>query len=183
MGSAASSPEEEAPSCTMLMNGVHLCAEEGKFEMLKVLLGKVEDKSAVVEAVDHHDWTVLLISAERGHWKICDLIMKNIKGSEDHDDYETALHLAAEEGHVEVCKLFMDYFKDKIYEEVHYPTNGKYGCRAFSTALNHNNLKVCKLILEYFDANNPMIAQFVCSKFHDAAESGDYEIFELIVED
>ena len=32
MGSAASSPEEEAPSCTMLMNGVHLCAEEGKFE-------------------------------------------------------------------------------------------------------------------------------------------------------
>ena len=159
-------------------------AEKGNIQIFKVLIHTLEDRNPVV-AVDDIDWSLLTVSAENGHWEICELIMKNIKGAENPRNveyaYKIALLTAAKEGHVKVCKLFMDYFKDKIYEEVYFPTDGEYGCRAFSTALYHDNLEVCKLILEYFDANNPMIAQFVCSKFHDAAESGGYEIFELIV--
>ena len=75
----------------------------------------------------------------------------------------------------------MGFFKDKIYEEIHYPTVGKYGCRAFSSVWYHDHLEVCKLILEYFDDNNPTIAQFVCSVMHDAAESDNYEVCEMIV--
>ena len=159
-------------------------AEKGNIQIFKVLIHTLEDRNPVV-AVDDIDWSLLTISAENGHWEICELIMKNIKGAENPRNveyaYKIALLTAVQEGHVKVCKLFMDYFKDKIYEEVHYPTDGAYGCRAFSTALYHDHLEVCKLILEYFDDNNPTIAQFVCSEFHDAAESDNYEVCELIV--
>ena len=96
----------------------------------------------------HHDdynWTLLLISAEHGHWKICQLIMKSIEGT---GDYETALELAAEEGQVEVCKLFLDYFRDKnLLDNLIIVT--------FSGAVYRDQLEVCKLMLEYFDPSKP----------------------------
>ena len=159
-------------------------AEEGNFKIFKVLMRTLEDKNPMVtiDVDDEIDITVLYISAEHGHWKICELIMKNIKGAENPRnvafDYRAALKVAAEKGHEKVCKLFLDYFKDKSRKKQNPIDN--LATETFTTAMYHGHVEVCKLIVEYFDNINQKIG-FVYSDFHKSALGGYYDDCELIM--
>ena len=58
--------------------------------------------------------TPLHVAAEKGHQKICELIISKIddKHPRDSND-EMPLHLAADNGHFKVCKMFMRMLEDK----------------------------------------------------------------------
>ena len=52
-------------------------AEEGGFQIFKLLIHTLNGEKNQVITVDDDDWTLLTISAQHGHWKTCELIMKN----------------------------------------------------------------------------------------------------------
>ena len=58
--------------------------------------------------------TPLHVAAEKGHMKICELIISKIddKHPKDGND-EMPLHLAADNGHFKICKMFMRMLEDK----------------------------------------------------------------------
>ena len=95
-------------------------------------------------AVDKYE-EALLFAAERGHTRICELLLDSGYNPMGNywcgDENGTALHLAAKEGHIDTCKLLIKRGADINF------TVGSFGTPLHAAA-SSAHIDICKLLLD-----------------------------------
>ena len=148
---------------------LHTAAGNGNFEICKLLIGNVENKSPRSSI----GYTPLHESADNGNVEIFKLIFDNVQEKEPEDNKgQTPLHHAAECGNLEVCQLL-------IGESVSKDPMDNEGCRPLHLAAKHGHLEVCKLLLGESENKNPRDNNG-WTPMHWAAQNGYKEICNLI---
>ena len=91
-----------------------MAADGGSTEVVQFLL----ENTRKVNSQDYKDlykgWTPLHYAADKGHFDICQLLIKHgANVSQQTISGATPLHKAAQKGHLNVCKLIGDYMDNK----------------------------------------------------------------------
>ena len=148
---------------------LHKAAGNGNFEICKLLIENVENKSPRSSI----GYTPLHESADNGNVEIFKLIFDNVQEKEPEDNKgQTPLHHAAECGNLEVCQLL-------IGESVRKDPMDNKGRRPLHLAAKHGHLEVCKLLIGESENKNPRDNKG-WTPMHCAAQNGHKEICNLI---
>lgn len=99
-------------STTWGKNALHLAAERGKTETVKLFI----TNKTLLESKEFFTKTALLLAAENGHREVCEILLKAgadpsttvERGSSDENGHN-AMHLAAKNGKTEVVQLLLAY--------------------------------------------------------------------------
>ena len=154
-------------------NSLMMAADGGSIEVVQFLL----ETTCEVNLQNYQDpnkgWTPLHYAADKGHFDICQLLLKHGANlSQQTISGATPLHKAAQKGHLKVCKLLGDYMETKN------PSNNS-GLTPLHGAAKNGHLKVCKYLMDHIDNKNP-VESTGTTPLHCAADSGHLEICKFI---
>ena len=115
--------------------------------------------------------TPLHVAAEKGHLKICQLIISKIDHNHPRDsDGQIPLHLAADNGHFKVCKMFMRMLEDKN------PADGM-GWTVLHNAASNGHRKVCQMIMENIEGVSNFLNAYIIWLFQSSKIIGLYFVY------
>ena len=178
------------PKTKELLKILVVVAEKGNIKIFKVLLRTLEDKNPVINCRS----TLLHIAAKHGHWKICQLIIKNIKEDKNLEAKNpnpanyfgwTVLHIAAEHGHLKICQLIMKNIEGDKNPRNTNPISDRTTPLHIASELGH--VKVCKLFMDYlkdksYEEKNPLEMGTGRAPFALAMKNDHLEVCKLILE-
>ena len=144
----------------------------GKEEVVKYLLEG--NNTDVNKKVDEDRWTTLMLAAQNGHKKVCELLLEEGEQVDTIDKHErTAMMRAAENGHKEVCELLLSRGAQVD------STNGK-GWSALMFAAERGHKEVCELLVSR-GAQIDTANKHGWTALMFAAQNGHKEICELLI--
>ena len=148
----------------------HDLAEEGRLEMCRLMVAKVEDKSP--RNIDGQ--TPYHIAASAGHVELCQIMMKDLmdKNPQDYNG-STPYHMAALFGHVELCRIMTEKLINKN------PMDHD-GQTPFCLAASYGHLEVCRIFMETF-VDEDQVENCVRIPLHIAARKGHVEVVRLFM--
>jgi len=144
----------------------------GKEEVVKYLLEG--NNTDVNKKVDEDRWTTLMLAAQNGHKKVCELLLEEGEQVDTIDKHErTAMMRAAENGHKEVCELLLSRGAQVD------STNGK-GWSALMFAAERGHKEVCELLVSR-GAQIDTANKHGWTALMFAAQNGHKEVCELLL--
>ena len=139
---------------------LHIAAKKGHFEILKLIIGQVEDKNPAIHGNNFYGGTPLHFAVSENHLEICKLILGEIKDKNPPDMVgRTPLHNAASSGNYYICKLILENLDRAQFNQedgINYDKNPKDagGKTPLHLAAMEGHLKICKLILNEVDVDS-----------------------------
>ena len=150
---------------------LHLAAENGHYNVVKLLLEAGANKNAAVRGGS----TALHLAALMGHPEVVELLLEAGAHKDAADGGgRTALHDAAENGRLEVVKLLLEAGADKDAAD-------HYGATALHWAADQGCSEVVKHLLRA-RAHKDAVDHYGVTPLKDAAASGHSEVVKLLLE-
>ena len=154
-----------------LRTPLSMAAENGHFEICRMIVERVEDKNPS----EYNGWTPLHHAARNGHLEICELIIERVEEENPANNIgQTPLHFAIKYGHLDICRLIIGEIANKN------PAADS-GWTPLHTAAHDGHLDICQLIIERVEDKNPE-DNLGWTPLHFAAKSGHIDIYHLIIE-
>ena len=188
-------------------NCLHIAARRGHFGFCKVLL---ENYNFDLHMNDDHGKCVLHHAAWSGNVEFFQYLVEKGGDVYKKNEYgENCLHIAASFGHFRLCKVLLENYSFDLYMSdgdgkcvLHHAavcgnlellellivkgcsvymetTDGK---NCLHIAVEYGHFRLCKVLLENYNFDLQMSSNDVECVLHSAAETGDLELFQYLVE-
>ena len=152
---------------------LHSAAGSGDSELLQYL---IENGSDVFRKTKNGK-SCLHLAAERGHLKICRVLLQhyNFVVDERDDDGSAVLHSAALGGNLELFQYLIENGSDVF-------SKTKNGRSCLHIAAEQGHLKICRMLLTNYNFAFHERDDDGLAVLHNAALSGDLELFQDLIE-